>query len=242
MLSLNAVGKRFGALSAVRDVSFAVEQGEVLGIIGPNGAGKSTLFNLIAGTLAPSSGEIEFRGRCVGGAKPYEVARLGLARTFQISKPFRQLSVGENVMLSALRRHGTPRAAAGVAAEAMEFVGIAALADSPVASLTVGLLKKLEVARALATQPTLLLLDEVMAGLTPREISDMMEAIRLLPGRGITVIWVEHVMRAIMNVAQRLIVMHQGGIIAQGPPAAIANDPSVIAAYLGDTYVHASAS
>jgi branched-chain amino acid transport system ATP-binding protein len=242
MLSLNAVGKRFGALWAVRDVSFTVEPGEVLGIIGPNGAGKSTLFNLIAGALAPSSGEIEFSGRRIGGAKPYEVARLGLARTFQIPKPFKQLSVRENVMLSALRRHGSPRAATHVAADAMDFVGIAALADSPVANLTVGLLKKLEVARALATEPALLLLDEVMAGLTPREISDMMAAIRSLPGRGITVIWVEHVMRAIMNVAQRLIVMHQGGIIAQGPPAAIANDPTVIAAYLGDTYVHASAS
>jgi len=242
MLSLDAVGKRFGALWAVRDVSFAVERGEVLGIIGPNGAGKSTLFNLIAGALAPSSGEISFRGRRVDGAQPYEVARLGLARTFQIPKPFKQLSVRENVMLSALRRHGTPRAAAGVATDAMEFVGITALAEAPVASLTVGLLKKLEVARALASEPTLLLLDEVMAGLTPREISDMMAAIRSLPERGITVVWVEHVMRAIMNVAHRLIVMHQGGIIAQGPPAAIAIDQNVIAAYLGDTYVHASAS
>lgn len=242
MLSLDGVGRRFGALWAVHDVTFAVERGEILGIIGPNGAGKSTLFNVIAGALKPTCGEIRFLGRRTTKAKPYEVARLGLARTFQIPKPFRQLSVRENVMLSALRRHGSPRAADAVATRAMEFVGIIHLADSSIASMTVGLLKKLEVARALATEPSLLLLDEVMAGLTPREITEMMAAVRSLPGRGITVIWVEHVMMAIMNVAQRLIVMQQGGVIAQGSPAEVAKNSAVIAAYLGETYVHAATS
>ncbi len=242
MLTLEGIGRRFGALWAVRDATFTVKQGEVLGIIGPNGAGKSTLFNLIAGALNPSCGEIRFLDHRITYAKPYNVARLGLARTFQIPKPFKQLNVSENIMLSALRRHRSPRAADAIASQAIEFVGIAHLADSAIASLTVGQLKKLEVARALATEPSLLLLDEVMAGLTPREIAEMMTAIRSLPERGITVIWVEHVMMAIMNVAQRLIVMQQGSIIAQGPPAEISTNPAVIAAYLGDTYVHAAHS
>lgn len=242
MLTVEGIGRRFGVLWAVRDANLAVGEGEVVGIIGPNGAGKSTLFNLIAGALKPSCGEIRFRDQRITNAKPYEVARLGLARTFQIPKPFKQLSVRENVMLSALRRHRSPRAADAIACHAMDFVGIGSLADSPIASLTVGLLKKLEVARALAAEPSLLLLDEVMAGLTPREISDLMAAIRSLPERGITVIWVEHVMKAIMNVAHRIIVMQHGGIIAQGSPAEIASNPAVIAAYLGDTYVHAAPS
>ncbi len=238
MLSLEGVGKRFGALWAVRDVTFNVSRGEILGIIGPNGAGKSTLFNVIAGAVSPSCGEIRFLDHSITNAKPYQVARLGLARTFQIPKPFKQLTVGENVTLSALRRHRTPWKAALVAAEAMRFVDIEHLAASSIASLTVGLLKKLELARALATEPSLLLLDEVMAGLTPREITELMLAVRSLPERGVTVIWVEHVMMALMKVARRVIVMQQGKIIAQGPPADIATDPAVIGAYLGDSYVH----
>jgi branched-chain amino acid transport system ATP-binding protein len=240
MLSIESVGRRFGPLWAVRDVSFGVREGEILGIIGPNGAGKSTLFNVIAGAISPSSGEIRFLQQNITGAKPYQIARLGLARTFQIPKPFKQLTVGENVMLSALRRHGSTRGAGVVAAEAMRFAGIDQLADKSIASLTVGLLKRLELARALATEPSLLLLDEVMAGLTPREITELMGAIRSLPERGVTVLWVEHVMAALMQVAQRVIVMQQGRIIAHGTPGDIAKDPVVIAAYLGETYVHAA--
>jgi branched-chain amino acid transport system ATP-binding protein len=240
MLTLEAVGRRFGALWAVRDVTLTVQQGEILGIIGPNGAGKSTLFNVIAGAVTPSCGEIRLLGRSIANAKPYQIARLGVARTFQIPKPFKQLTVGENVMLSALRRHRSTGRAALVAAEAMQFVGIERLAGNSIASLTVGLLKKLELARALATEPSLLLLDEVMAGLAPSEIAELMTAVRSLPQRGVTVVWVEHVMMALMNVAQRVIVMQQGKIIAQGPPAEIARDPAVIGAYLGETYVHAA--
>jgi branched-chain amino acid transport system ATP-binding protein len=240
MLNVEKVGKRFGALWAVRDVSFGVREGEILGIIGPNGAGKSTLFNVIAGAISPSSGEIRFLQQNITGAKPYQIARLGLARTFQIPKPFKQLTVGENVMLSALRRHGSTRGAGVVAAEAMRFAGIDQLAHKSIASLTVGLLKRLELARALATEPSLLLLDEVMAGLTPREITELMGAIQSLPERGVTVLWVEHVMAALMKVARRVIVMQQGRIIAQGTPGDIAKDPVVVAAYLGETYVHAA--
>ena len=240
MLTIEGVGRRFGALWAVRDVTFSVSRGEILGIIGPNGAGKSTLFNVIAGAVNPSSGEIRFLGSSITNAKSYQVARLGLARTFQIPKPFKQLSVGENVMLSALRRHRSTRRAAVVAADAMRFVAMEHLADNSIASLTVGLLKKLELARALATEPSLLLLDEVMAGLTPREITELMAAIRSLPQRGVTVVWIEHVMMALMKVAQRVIVMQQGKVIAQGSPAEIAMNPAVIGAYLGETYVHAA--
>ena len=240
MLKLDAVGRQFGSLWAIRDVSFTVEAGEIVGIIGPNGAGKSTLFNLIAGAVVPTTGAIRFLDRTIDYGKPYHVARRGLARTFQIPKPFKQLSVRENVMLSALRRHHTPRQADSVAMATMEFIRIDELAEASVASLTVGQLKKLELARALASEPMLLLLDEVMAGLTPPEIKDMMTVIASLPRRGVTVVWVEHVMMAIMNVAERIVVIHQGQIIAQGKPADVSKDPAVVGAYLGEKYAYAA--
>jgi branched-chain amino acid transport system ATP-binding protein len=242
MLEVDALGRHFGALWAVRDVTFTVNAGEIVGIIGPNGAGKSTLFNLIAGAIAPSAGEIHFQNHPITNAKAHQVARLGLARTFQIPKPFKHLTVRENVMLSALRRHRTPSRAAPVATRTMQFVGIDRFADMPAANLAVGLLKKLEVARAVATEPSLLLLDEVMAGLTALETREMMRAIESLPGRGITVIWVEHVMKAIMTVAHRLIVLHRGTIIARGKPTEVSTDPAVIKAYLGENYQHAARS
>lgn len=242
MLSVEAIGRNFGALWAVRDVTFSVEPGEIVGIIGPNGAGKSTLFGLIAAALSPTTGAVRFLDRTISSMRSYEVARLGLARTFQIPKPFKQLTVWENVMLSALRRHRTPRQAAPIAEQAMSYIGIDDLAVAPIAALTVGQLKKLEVARALATEPKLLLLDEVMAGLIPAEVREMMTAIASLPKRGVTVLWVEHVMMAIMNVAHRLVVMHQGRVIAQGTPADVAKDRAVIAAYLGEKYAYATGS
>jgi branched-chain amino acid transport system ATP-binding protein len=240
MLKLDTVGCQFGSLWAVRDVSLTVERSEIVGIIGPNGAGKSTLFNLIAGAVVPTTGVIRFLDHIIDYGKPYQVARRGLARTFQIPKPFKQLTVRENVMLSALRRHRTPRQANAVAMATMEFVRIVDLAEASVASLTVGLLKKLELARALAAEPVLLLLDEVMAGLTPPEIKEMMTVIGSLPRRGITVVWVEHVMMAIMNVAERIVVMHQAQIIAQGKPADVSKNPAVIGAYLGEKYAYAA--
>ena len=224
MLQLDAVGRCFEALWAVRDVSLTVTRSEIVGIIGPNGAGKSTLFNLIAGAITRHGAGIRFLNHDITKTKPYQVARLGLARTFQIPKPFKQLTVRENVMMSALRRYRTPARAGPVTTHMMEFVGLEYFAERPAASLTVGLLKKLEVARALATEPSLLLLDEVMAGLSASEIREMMAVMELLPGRGITVLWVEHVLKAIMKVAQRLVVMHQGQIIAQGRPADVASD------------------
>src|SRR5262245_50614529 len=242
MLKLDAVGRQFGSLWAVRDVSFTVEPSEIVGIIGPNGAGKSTLFNLIAGAVVPTAGVIRFLDRTIDYGKPYQVARRGLARTFQIPKPFKQLTVRENVMLSALRRHHTPRQANTVATATMEFIRIIELAEASVASLTVGQLKKLELARALAAEPVLLLLDEVMAGLTPPEIKEMMTVIGSLPKRGVTVAWVEHVMMAMMNVAERIVVMHQGQIIAQGTPADVSKNPAVIVAYLGEKDAYAARS
>jgi branched-chain amino acid transport system ATP-binding protein len=240
MLSVQSLGCRFGALWAVRDVTLTVSDGEIVGIIGPNGAGKSTLFNVVAGAIAPTAGRVEFMGVTISGRPAYAVARLGIARTFQIPKPFKQLSVRENVMLSALRRHRVPRRTQALVDEIMAFIGIEGLAETAAGNLTVGLLKKLEVARALATEPRLVLLDEVMAGLTPAEIKEMMAVIASLPGRDVTVLWVEHVMAAIMNVAQRIVVLHHGTPIAEGPPASVVHDPAVIKAYLGETYLHAA--
>jgi branched-chain amino acid transport system ATP-binding protein len=242
MLSLESIGCRFGALWAVRDVTLTVSDGEIVGIIGPNGAGKSTLFNVIAGAVAPAAGRARFLGVPISGRPAYEVARLGIARTFQIPKPFKQLTVRENVMLSALRRHRSAKRAEPFVDEVMTFIGIERFAQTPAANLTVGLLKKLEVARALATEPRLVLLDEVMAGLTPAEIKEMMAMIRFLPERNVTVLWVEHVMAAIMNVARRIVVLHHGALIAEGPPASVAHDPAVIKAYLGETYLHAASA
>jgi branched-chain amino acid transport system ATP-binding protein len=236
MLSIEGVGRRFQlwAVRVSRSVSAAARPA-----LSVRTAPTGPLFQRDRRAVT-SSGEIRFLGSSITNAKPYQVARLGLARTFQIPKPFKQLSVGENVMLSALRRHRSTRRAAVVAADAMRFVAMEHLADNSIASLTVGLLKKLELARALATEPSLLLLDEVMAGLTPREITELMAAIRSLPERGVTVVWIEHVMMALMKVAQRVIVMQQGKVIAQGSPAEIAMNPAVIGAYLGETYVHAA--
>jgi branched-chain amino acid transport system ATP-binding protein len=234
LLEVRSVTRRFGALAAVNNVSLSVKQGELLGLIGPNGAGKSTLYNLIAGVLPPTAGEIVFDGRTVTGWKPYEVARIGIGRTFQIPKPYRQLSVIENVMLSAFLREKSIAGARKLAEATLADVGLAGHLGTPVSALTVGLLKRLEVARALAMRPKLVLFDEIMAGLTPTEVGVMTKFVAELPARGITVVWVEHVLYAIMKTATRMIVLNRGELIAEGPPAALARDPAVVKAYLGE--------
>jgi branched-chain amino acid transport system ATP-binding protein len=224
----------FGALRAVDGVSFSVRAGELLGLIGPNGAGKSTLYNLIAGAIEPTSGEIDFKDRPVAGWKPYQAARAGVARTFQIPKPYRHLSVAENVVLNALLHDTTVSAARESAEAVLADVGLVDYAEAPVGILTVGLLKRLEVARALALRPSLVLFDEIMAGLTPGEVRGMTGLVASLSARGITVIWVEHVLYAIMKTAPRIMVLHRGKLIADGTPDRIAKDPAVIKAYLGE--------
>jgi branched-chain amino acid transport system ATP-binding protein len=234
LLEVSHVSRAFGTTLAVNDVSFAVQPGELLGLIGPNGAGKSTLFNLIAGLLPPSSGEIIFDGKRVTHWKSYDIARVGVARTFQIPKPYRQLSVVENVMISAFLREKSVAGARKLAEATVADVGLADYAGTPTSSLTVGLLKRLEVARALAMQPKLVLFDEIMAGLTPTEVGAMTRFVADLPARGITAIWVEHVLYAIMKTATRMIVINRGKVIAEGTPAVMARDPTVVKAYLGE--------
>jgi branched-chain amino acid transport system ATP-binding protein len=234
LLEVQSVSRTFGATRAVDNVSFKVQPGELLGLIGPNGAGKSTLFNLVAGVMPPSGGQIRFDGADVTGWKSHEMARAGVARTFQIPKPYRQLSVVENVMISAFLRERSVAAARNLADFTLTDLGLAPYRDRPASELTVGLLKRLEVARALAMRPKLVLFDEIMAGLTPTEVGAMTEIVAGLPARGVTVIWVEHVLYAIMKTATRMVVINRGNVIAQGAPAEVARDPQVVKAYLGE--------
>jgi branched-chain amino acid transport system ATP-binding protein len=234
LLEVTNLVRAFGALQAVAGVNFTVSEGELVGLIGPNGAGKSTLYNLIAGALAPTSGQILFKGRSVGGWQPYQAARSGIGRTFQIPKPYRHLSVVENVVVSALLHERTVASARRHAESVLADVGLADYAGSSVNILTVGLLKRLEVARALALRPNLILFDEIMAGLTPSEVRGMTTLVSSLPARGFTVIWVEHVLYAIMKAAPRIMVLHRGELIADGAPERLAKDPAVIKAYLGE--------
>jgi branched-chain amino acid transport system ATP-binding protein len=237
LLEVRNVSRAFRTTIAVDDVSFDVRPGELLGLIGPNGAGKSTLFNLVAGVLVPSSGGITFEGQPITGWKSHDIARVGVARTFQIPKPYRQLSVVENVMLSAFLREKSLAGARKLAEATLADVGLADHGSAPANTLTVGLLKRLEVARALAMRPKLVLFDEIMAGLTPTEVGAMTKFVAELPARGITVIWVEHVLYAIMKTATRMLVINRGRLIAEGTPTQLARHPAVVKAYLGEEMV-----
>jgi branched-chain amino acid transport system ATP-binding protein len=241
LLEVRGLGKRFGGLQAVRDLSFDMARGEVLGLIGPNGAGKTTVFNLVSGFLAPDGGDVRFDGRSLVGLKPHAVCRLGLARTFQIVRPFPHLSVLENVRIGALARRPRMAEALGRAQAVIDQVGLGAKAGHPAAGLTLAERKRLELARALATEPTLLLLDEVMAGLNPTEIEAIVALVRRIGASGISILLIEHNMRAVMSLSDRIVVLSFGEKIVEGPPAAIANHPRVIEAYLGEEYVHAPA-
>jgi branched-chain amino acid transport system ATP-binding protein len=241
VLEVSGLSKRFGGLQAVGGLDLTMAQGEMLGMIGPNGAGKTTVFNLLSGFLAPDAGEVRFRGRHLRGLKPHEICRLGLARTFQIARPFPQLSVVDNVRIAALARHPAMRDALDAAGAVVERVGLGARRREPAAGLTLADRKRLELARALATEPTLLLLDEVMAGLNPTEIDAMVRLIGAINAGGVSVLLIEHNMRAVMSLSHRIVVLSFGEKIAEGPPRAVAADRRVIEAYLGEEYVHPAA-
>ncbi len=236
LLQVEKLTKRFGGLTANEEVSFALAQGEILGLIGPNGAGKTTVFNSLAGFFAPSSGRIRLAGEEVAGLPAEALAGRGVARTFQIVRIFKSMTVLENVMVGAMLHHKAVPAARRVAAEALAFTGLAPRAGEPATRLTVAEQKRLEVARALATGPRLLLLDEVMAGLNPAEVQEAAEMVQRIRARGVACVVVEHVMEGIMPIADRMLVLERGRVIADGPPGAVAADPAVIAAYLGEEY------
>ena len=240
VLIVKNVSKRFGGLVALEDVSFSVRGAEILGLIGPNGAGKTTLFNCITGVYKPDKGRVIFNGIDITGWPPHRIVRAGIARTFQVVKPFGGLTVKENVMIGALFGRHADRIereeAEEKAVEVLEFLGLKSKADLPASVLNIHEKKILEMARALAADPKLILLDEVLAGLTPKEVEDMLEVIaRVRSERKISVIMVEHLMHAVMNIADRIVVLNHGRKIAEGRPEEVASNKLVVEAYLGDS-------
>jgi branched-chain amino acid transport system ATP-binding protein len=233
LLDVRGVSKNFRGLAAISDVSFAIAEGSITSIIGPNGAGKSTMFNLITGYLAPTAGEIRFKDKRITGMATNRIAELGVARAFQIARPFRELSVFENVRIGALFGKTGARDVAATTRRALELAAIDQLAEQPAAALTVGQLRHLEVARAIATRADLLLADEPCAGLNPAETSTMIDVLRQVRAGGVTIVLVEHDMPSVMQVSDRLLVLDAGRLIADGTPEAVAKNPQVIAAYLG---------
>jgi len=233
LLTVKGLTKYFGGLRAVHDLSFEVQPGEILGLIGPNGAGKTTAFNLIAGFIHPTRGQILLDGESIAGMKPYAVTRKGIARTFQIVKPFKKLTVLENATLAAFLRFPSRGEAESQARRVLERMGLGSKISALAVDLTLSEQKRLEIARALATQPKLLLLDEPMGGLNATEIEQASTLVCDICKEGVTIIWVEHVLKAIMNCSNRVVVINQGEKIADAPPGEIVESPQVIAAYLG---------
>jgi branched-chain amino acid transport system ATP-binding protein len=238
LLVLDDVSRRFGGLNAVDRVSFSVEKGEIVGLIGPNGAGKTTLINMITGVHPSTGGRVRFEDRDITRFRPYRIARLGLARTFQIVQPFPKMTVVENVAAGALFSGGagSMREAHAIAREHLAFTGLADMADRPAAVLTLARRKRLELAKSLAMKPRLLMLDEVNAGLNPTEIEEALGIIRKIADAGVTIMVIEHLMKVVLSISHRVVVLHHGQLIAQGSPRQIVRDKSVIEAYLGAKY------
>jgi len=244
ILELKGLTQRFGGLIAVNDVDLSVEAGEIVGLIGPNGAGKTTVVNLITGVFKPSSGTVTFKGRRLDGLKPYQISRMGVARTYQVVQPFPEMSVLENVMAPAIFAAGASSKAEAMRAadEAIDFLGLKDLRDTLASELTLAERKRLELAKSLAMKPEVLLLDEVNAGLNPAEIEVALEMIRAIAARGVTIILIEHLMKVVMSLCSRIVVLHHGAKIAEGKPDEITQNEKVIQAYLGNRYAKANAA